>query len=357
MPVEKKAVRRFRGTLLEWNIRCNNRQMPWKGERDPYRIWLSEIILQQTRVEQGLKYYDRFLAAFPDIHALARAPEQKVLKLWEGLGYYSRCRNLVETARHISRDCNGVFPDTFKDIQSLKGVGPYTASAIASFAFGLPHAVVDGNVFRVLARVFGLAIPTDTTEGKKLFTALAADALDPKQPGVYNQAIMDFGAVVCRPGIPDCASCPMRRFCVAWSTGQVGTLPVKSKSLTIRDRWFYYFIMGNGKEVFIRKREARDIWQGLYEFPLMETDRQKGANAVVQEAIHRKMIHSKKTEKVVISETFHQRLTHQHIHAVFITLTAKQEPLPGIVRVRPVHLGQYPFPRIINSYLASGFTV
>src|SRR5688572_25601737 len=188
---QKELKRRFTSILLKWDREQNIRQMPWKEEKDPYKIWLSEIILQQTRVEQGLNYYKNFIKTYPDIRQLARAPDEKVFKLWEGLGYYTRCRNLIATARHISNELKGKFPDNYKDIEALKGVGPYTAAAISSFAFNLPHAVLDGNVFRVLARIFGIDKPVDSTEGKKYFTALAEELLDKKQPGKYNQAIMD----------------------------------------------------------------------------------------------------------------------------------------------------------------------
>ena len=199
MPDTSKKPQKFSRILQKWNREKNTRQMPWKGEKDPYKIWLSEIILQQTRVEQGLNYYNNFIKTFPDVHKLAKAPEEKIFKLWEGLGYYTRCRNLIASARYISKELKGKFPDTYEEIKALKGVGPYTAAAISSFAFNLPHAVVDGNVFRVLARIFGISTPIDSTEGKKKFTELANKLLDKKQPGFYNQAIMDFGAVICKP--------------------------------------------------------------------------------------------------------------------------------------------------------------
>jgi A/G-specific adenine glycosylase len=205
----------FREKLMGWHLESNKREMPWKGEKDPYRIWLSEIILQQTRVEQGWAYYERFLKKFPNISALARASDQVVLKCWEGLGYYTRCRNLIHTARYIAFERNGLFPSTYDEIIQLKGVGPYTAAAIASFAFNQPHAVVDGNVFRVLARYHGLSTPIDRPEGKKLFQSLAQGSLDKDQPGQYNQALMDLGATVCKPQSPNCADCPLRKNCTA----------------------------------------------------------------------------------------------------------------------------------------------
>jgi len=209
----------------------NNRAMPWKGEKDAYKIWLSEIILQQTRVEQGWDYYNRFIERFPQIQLLADAKDEEVFKLWEGLGYYSRCKNLLATARFITQEKRGIFPSAYKDILHLKGVGPYTAAAIASFAFNLPHAVVDGNVSRVLSRFFGIATPIDSTAGKQEFTALAQALLDQQSPGIYNQAIMDFGATICKPQLPLCADCPLQAECTAFQTGKISDLPVKEKKL------------------------------------------------------------------------------------------------------------------------------
>ena len=201
----------FTQLLLKWNSSLNHRPMPWKGEKDPYKIWLSEIILQQTRVEQGWAYYEKFVSNFPTVHDLAKAADQRVYKLWEGLGYYNRCKNLLITARLISKQHKGKFPNTYEHLLSLKGIGPYTASAIASFAYNLPHAVVDGNVFRVLARFYGIATPIDTKPGIDLFNKIATENLSKKQAGVYNQSLMDFGATVCKPVAPNCASCIMQK--------------------------------------------------------------------------------------------------------------------------------------------------
>ncbi|RYY11142.1 MAG: A/G-specific adenine glycosylase, partial [Chitinophagaceae bacterium] len=261
----------FTGKLLEWNRTTNQRSMPWKGEKDPYKIWLSEIILQQTRVEQGLSYYQSFIKNFPTVHDLANAPEEKVFKLWEGLGYYSRCKNLIASAKIIATERNGLFPDTFESIVALKGIGPYTAAAIASFAFNQPYAVVDGNVQRVLARYFGITTAVDTSVGRKLYQHLAGSLLDPDNPGLYNQAIMDFGAVICKPQNPMCSQCPQREDCEAYKTGTVHQLPVKEKKLIKKHRWFYYFMIGSGDDVYIRKRTGKDIWQNLHEFVLHES--------------------------------------------------------------------------------------
>ena len=228
--------------LMKWHRLHNSRQMPWKGEKDPYKIWLSEIILQQTRVEQGLAYYNRFIQHYPTIQQLAAAPDQEVLKLWEGLGYYSRCRNLLLTARLIVKEYKGLFPRDYETLLSLKGVGPYTAAAIASFAYNQPYAVVDGNVLRVLSRFFGLDTAIDTMPGKKQFTGLADEVLDKQYPALFNQAIMDFGATVCKPMAPACIDCPARKDCAAFLTGNVNRLPVKEKTLQRKHRWFYYFI-------------------------------------------------------------------------------------------------------------------
>jgi len=259
MTFNKELLSTFPVLLLQWNSYLNTRQMPWKGEKDPYKIWLSEIILQQTRVEQGWKYYEKFITLFPDINKLAAAKDEKIYKLWEGLGYYSRCKNLIETARFISKKLKGKFPDTFEDILSLKGVGNYTASAVASFAYDLPHAVVDGNVFRVLSRVFGIKKPIDSTEGKKLFSQLAFELLDKKRPGIYNQALMDFGAVICKPQNPLCHSCVLKDHCFAYKKGLVNKLPVKEKKIKITTRWFNYLVIGYNDKIYIHKRTSNDI--------------------------------------------------------------------------------------------------
>lgn len=300
--------------------------MPWKGEKDPYKIWLSEIILQQTRVEQGLAYYIKFIKTFPAVHHLAKAPDERVFKLWEGLGYYSRCRNLLTTARYISNELKGKFPDSYESIKALKGVGPYTAAAIASFAYNLPHAVVDGNVFRVLARVFGISKAIDSTEGKKFFTTLAEELLDKKQPGLYNQAIMDFGAVVCKPAAPLCDTCVFKKECHAFQQDQVNTLPVKEKKITIKKRWFYYIVPEYRNKTAIKLRTARDIWQGLYEFPLIETSKAAETAEVLKKAEQLKLLKAKSYSIKNISPLYRQQLSHQHITGHFILLSLKTKP-------------------------------
>jgi A/G-specific adenine glycosylase len=327
--------------------------MPWKGEKDPYKIWLSEIILQQTRVEQGINYYKRFIKNFPDIKKLAKASDEKIFKLWEGLGYYSRCRNLIITARFISKNYNGKFPDNYVEIKALKGIGTYTAAAISSFAYNLPFAVVDGNVFRVLARFFGIDKPIDSTEGKKYITALADELLDKIQPGIYNQAIMDFGAVVCKPAAPLCTECIFKKNCVAFLNNKVNELPIKKKRINIKKRWFYYFIMEFNDKIAIQQRKAKDIWQDLYEFPLIETAKETSNKEVIQEAAKKNWVKKKGYDLFSVSPSFKQKLSHQLIFGQFIRIVLYKEPLvkPDWVWVAKNNFDKYSFPQIINQFL------
>jgi A/G-specific adenine glycosylase len=345
----------FLKLLLKWNRQKNRREMPWKGEKDPYKIWLSEIILQQTRVEQGLGYYHRFIETFPRIQQLAQAPDSKVFKLWEGLGYYTRCRNLIATARHISNDLKGQFPVTYEEIKQLKGIGPYTAAAISSFAFNLPHAVVDGNVFRVLARVFGVSKPIDSTEGKKCFTSLADELLDKKQPGVYNQAIMDFGAVVCKPVAPLCSECVFKKICFAFTHNKINELPVKEKKISIKKRWFYYLVIEHENKIAIQQRLAKDIWQQLYEFPMIETTKEEGRKEIVGKAEKLNWLQKKNYEVISISPLFKQQLSHQLIAGQFIKIRLKKKinHAESITWATKKELQKFAFPKFINQYLES----
>ena len=330
--------------------------MPWKGEKNPYRVWLSEVILQQTRVEQGWSYYERFLEAFPTIHDLAIASEQKVFKLWEGLGYYSRCRNLIATAKKIDAEYNGQFPATYEEILALKGIGPYTAAAIASFAFGLPHAVVDGNVTRVLARYFGISTPIDTVPGKKLYAELADALLDKEQPDIYNQAIMDFGATICLPRNPLCMDCVQQADCQAFQKGWTTQLPVKEKSIKKRQRWFYYFIVETPDDkVYIRRRDAKDIWEGLFEFVLWETVEPAyfSGNALPLSDSLRQLFGQQALTVRYISRVYRQELSHQTIQGQFLTvrLKATQPSLKDYLLVDRNRLPEYAFPKFINAWL------
>jgi A/G-specific adenine glycosylase len=343
----------FTKKLLAWNRSSNKRQMPWKGEKDPYKIWLSEVILQQTRVEQGWEYYNNFIKIFPTVRDLANAPEQQVFKLWEGLGYYTRCKNLIATAKIIVEKYNGEFPRRHEDILALKGIGPYTAAAIASFAYNLPHPVIDGNVYRVLSRYFGVTTPVDCIEGRRLFNELAEVLLDHKKPGVFNQAIMDFGAIICKPQQPLCLQCVQRKECEAYRHNAVDRLPVKEKAVKKRTRWFYYFIIEWKNKVYIHKRSEKDIWENLYEFPLVE----KGSDFIADPAAFQVIAEGLTGTAVQlkhISKEYRQQLSHQTISGQFITVSIKASSpmLKGYEAVTLRNLENYPFPAFINNYLS-----
>ncbi len=343
----------FQKLLLKWNKEKNKRKMPWKGEKDPYKIWLSEIILQQTRVSQGLEYYNKFIAAFPDVHQLARSKDEKIFKMWEGLGYYNRCKNLLVTARYISKDLDGKFPQTFEEIRSLKGVGMYTASAIASFAFDQPYAVVDGNVIRILSRVFGIKEPLNSTTGKKKFTRLSQELLSKKQPGIYNQAIMDFGAVICKPAAPLCSVCPFNKKCFALQHDQVSRFPVNEKKISIRHRRFNYFIIEYRNRIAIRQRKGKDIWQYLFEFPLVETAKQMDIKKIMLLAEKNKMLKKGMYHLISFSPLYKQRLSHQLIEGRFIRIRLKKKPgeKKDWLWTDAGKLKDYAFPVFINQYL------
>lgn len=344
----------FTKKLLKWNQQSNDRPMPWKGEKDPYKIWLSEIILQQTRVEQGWSYYEKFVSVFPDIHQLAKAPEKKIFKLWEGLGYYSRCRNLIETAKKIVKEYHGEFPASYEKIRELKGIGNYTAAAIASFAFNLPYAVVDGNVERILSRYFGITTPIDNNAGKKFYTALANVLLDKKQPGIYNQAIMDFGAVICKPKNPQCITCVQQKDCMAYRNGWTGLLPIKAKAIEKKNRFFYYFIIETDDgRLYIRKREQKDIWENLYEFVLWETGQLIPQQEISNTDFVKMFFKKQKFDITGISRIYKQQLSHQTISGRFITVRI-QKPFPVLKEyklIRKSKLKEYPLPKWITTYL------
>ncbi|MGZ8543706.1 MAG: A/G-specific adenine glycosylase [Flavisolibacter sp.] len=337
----------FTQDLLKWNHRENFRQMPWKGEKDFYKIWISEIILQQTRVEQGLKYYQNFISQFPDVHALARASEDEVFKCWEGLGYYSRCRNLITTARYISNDLEGNFPEDYESILKLKGIGPYTAAALASFAYNLPFAVLDGNVFRVLARISGNDTPIDSQEGKKFFASMARDLLPAGKAGIYNQAIMDFGATVCKP-VPVCSDCFYRKYCKAFLSGKQDLLPVKEKSIKQKSRWMHYFFLDQKEGILIRKRSGNDVWQDLHEFLLVETP-----GPLDESQLYELFSKQYGFPLLIVSKAeLKQKLTHQQIHFCFYQINAPvKKEIPGFFWVKKKDLGNYAFPKSLQQYL------
>ncbi len=337
---------------MTWNSAQNKRIMPWKGEKDPYKIWLSEIILQQTRVEQGLAYYNRFVEKFPSILDLANAKDERVFKLWEGLGYYSRCKNILITARFIAFELGGIFPVHYEELLQLKGVGPYTAAAIASFAYDQPYAVVDGNVFRVIARYFGIDEATDTTAGKYFFTKFANELLAVKEPGLYNQAIMDFGATICKPALPFCASCDLNKNCAALAFGKVNLLPVKTKSIQKTNRWFYYFIFHVASKIAIIQRTNKDIWQGLHEFYLFESSKEIKWNDMVIKSFLQNQLGVNEAIIMKVSKPQKQQLTHQKINGQFIEINLPNIPnsLMGLQWVKKSAFKQLAFPRFITVY-------
>ena len=260
----------FSHLVYAWYIK-NQRNLPWRETSDPYKIWVSEIILQQTRVDQGTSYYQRFTERFPTVHDLANATEEEVLKLWQGLGYYSRARNLHTAAKTICNNFNGVFPSSYPDILSLKGIGPYTAAAIASIAFNLPYSALDGNIFRVLARNFGVFTPPNSSKGKKKFQKIAGEILNENNPGQHNQALMEFGALQCIPKTPNCSACPLTASCYAFLHNKVESLPVKTPGAKQRTRYFYFYYFDSEETTWLEKRTGNDIWKSLYQFPLLET--------------------------------------------------------------------------------------
>jgi A/G-specific adenine glycosylase len=340
----------FTKNLLLWHKNDNTRTMPWKEERNPYRIWLSEIILQQTRVAQGLDYYNKFIIKYPTVEKLANAEENSVFKLWEGLGYYSRCKNLIASARFIAFELGGKFPTTYESILQLKGVGPYTASAIASFAYNLPHAVLDGNVLRVLARYFGIEKPIDSTEGKKYFTELAQSLLDRASPALYNQSIMDFGATICKPQIPLCSTCILKSNCVAFKKNIAQNLPVKGKKLEKKKRYFYYIIAIFDNKIYLRKRTEKDIWQNLWEFILVEQTQKIELGDFLASTPYFDVV-GKKSILKHNSIFYKQQLTHQTIEGVFLHVALKS-PLKNdsYIAVSKNELKKMAFPRLITNY-------
>lgn len=335
----------FSKALVLWYKKAK-RDLPWRNTKDPYRIWLSEIILQQTRVSQGLPYYLAFVKRFPTVHHLARATEDEVMKTWQGLGYYSRARNLHFTAKYISKELQGAFPSEYEKLKELKGIGDYTAAAIVSFAFNLPHPVVDGNVFRVLSRIFGIKVPIDTIRAKKIYREKAVELMDMKSPGIFNQAIMEFGALQCVPQNPKCSECCFKRICIAYSKNLVSELPVKSKKAKIRKRYFNYLVVRKNGLTLVRKRMENDIWKNLYDFPLIETKR----NINQQELVKLSRLGNLKVESA--SSVYKHVLSHQVIFAKFWHVRTGRISMPaGCLYVNKDQATALPFPRLIERYM------
>lgn len=329
-------MQNFSLLITKW-YRQNGRELPWRSVSDPYKIWLSEIILQQTRVEQGRAYYQKFVDHYPTVIDLANASEQDVLNDWQGLGYYSRARNLHFSAKYIRDELNGVFPQTYDEIIKLKGVGKYTAAAIASFAFNEPKAVVDGNVYRFLSRAFNIDTPIDSTKGQKDFQTLADSVISKENPADHNQAMMEIGALVCTPTSPQCMFCPVTEICESKAKGTHLNLPVKSKKTKVRNRYFHYLIYNDSGKTLIEQRTEKGIWQQLYQFPLVETETEKWDTP---------------ENCINVSETVIHKLSHQHIHARFYTINGFPKEMKGrFVTINTGNIQDYPLPRIIDRYL------
>lgn len=342
----------FAEKLIHW-YQKHHRDLPWRHTLDPYRIWLSEVILQQTRVAQGLPYYQRFAEAFPTVYDLAKASEQEVLRLWQGLGYYSRARNLHACAKTVVNDYGGKFPNTYRELIKLKGVGAYTAAAIASFAFNETVPVVDGNVYRVLSRVFGIKDDILSTAGQKKFRYLAEQLVPDGKANVYNQAIMEFGALQCTPANPACLLCPIVDTCYAYQHGKQKELPVKIKKTKVRQRYIHYLVVKMDNGLLMKRREGKDIWTGLYDFYLIETKQPRGWDQLTDPFLDELLQQAPSVEK---SEIYRHQLSHQQLHVTFYTITLPanmlQEAgsLPGQF-YPPEEIEKLPKPKLIDNFL------
>jgi len=339
----------FTNFLFKWYLQ-NKRDLPWRKTQNPYYIWLSEIMLQQTRVAQGTPYFLTFQTSFPTVFDLANANEEQVLKLWQGLGYYSRARNLHKTAQYVASELAGVFPDNYSDLLKLKGIGEYTAAAIASFSYNEAVPVVDGNVFRVLSRYFDIETDISAASAKKEFAALAFELMPKDNPALFNQAIMEFGALQCVPKSPDCGICVFNESCAALQKKKVDQLPVKSKKLKVRNRFFNYVIVSDEKEnTIIQKRTAEGIWHNLYEFPLIETEKEEGFDCI-SERIQNDFF----KENTILSvlecneKSLIHKLSHQHLHIKFWKVKVKGTIENGIDAAT---LKTYPFPIVIHNFI------
>lgn len=348
----------FSKEIVRW-YRNNKRDLPWRNTKNPYVIWLSEVILQQTRVEQGLPYFERFLEHYPSVIQFANAPEDEILMHWQGLGYYSRARNMHKAAKMIVSERNGVFPSSYNDLIRLPGVGEYTAAAISSFSSGEARSVVDGNVFRVLARYFGIKTPINSSAGKKLFQTIAEEILDVDDPGTHNQAMMEFGALLCRPKSPDCTFCPIALSCEALKDNLVGTLPVKTKNKPSKNRFFNYFVVQEEEEngIYLEKRSRGDIWESLYQLPLIETTE---LIPIGQLSRHPSLINwfGSRVKTVPLSGVIKHVLSHQNLHTQFFEIrdaVVSSEKKQAWNYVMLKDLNSLAKPKLIYAFLASYF--
>ena len=339
---------KFSNTLIYWYLQ-KNRELPWRKTKNPYFIWLSEIMLQQTRVAQGMVYYLKFAENFPTVFDLAKADESTVLKMWQGLGYYSRARNLHYSAKQIADEFNGEFPSTYQEIIKLKGIGDYTASAIASICFNEPTAVVDGNVYRVLSRYFGVKTAINSSAGIKEFKALAQTLIDESQPGTYNQAIMDFGALHCKPQNPLCETCPFADSCVALEKKLTKELPIKEKKIKVRNRYFNFLVVKTeADKTILSERKGKGIWQGLYQFPLIESDTNIDKNELVSSEEFITLFPNETTISLFNKKKIIHKLSHQHLYTQFwIVETATSSE----AKIKWNSIKKYPVPVLIANFL------
>jgi len=340
-------------TLSAWYL-ANKRELPWRDISDPYLIWISEIILQQTRVNQGMSYYLRFIERFPTVADLALSDEDEVLKYWQGLGYYSRARNLHKAARQVITNFGGIFPFEHADVLKLAGVGDYTAAAICSFAYDQPFAVVDGNVYRVLSRLFGIETPIDSGAGKKEFASLAQELISKSDPGIHNQSIMEFGALQCVPVSPDCTACPLQQNCRGYELSLVDKLPIKSKKTKVTNRYFNYFFIELGGKTYLQKRIAKDVWQNLFEFPLVEADSLLTVEELMETDGFKNLFSGiGEVEVVKISNPMKHILSHRVIYAQFVTvkITDENAVLSKLNKVSIAEIDQFAVSRLMELFL------
>ena len=341
-------------TLINWFAE-NRRDLPWRHSPSPYQVWLSEIILQQTRVNQGWDYYLRFIERWPTVADLAQASEEEVLKMWQGLGYYSRARNLHHCAQQVVNEYGGQFPADFEKLKQLKGIGDYTAAAIASIAFNLPHAVVDGNVYRVLSRLYDIDTPININEGQTLFAQLADELLNREQPGLHNQAMMEFGALHCTPKNPNCLLCPFQAQCLAFAHQTVMQRPVKLPKVKVTTRYFNYLVIRINGSVYLHKRSGNDIWKNLYDFPCIESETPMTVEEVVASEKFIQLIEEKPFSITKVSPVYTHKLTHRTLLAQFIEIKLEQKLLQietkDLFLTPKSELGSFPIPRLIDLYL------
>ena len=341
-------------TLINW-YEENRRDLPWRNNPSPYEVWISEVILQQTRVNQGMDYYLHFTKKWPTVNDLAQASEEEVLKMWQGLGYYSRARNLHHCAKQVVEQYKGEFPSDFEKLKQLKGIGNYTAAAIASIAYNLPHAVVDGNVYRVLSRLFDINTPININEGQKLFAQLADELLNRNQPGLHNQALMEFGALQCTPKNPNCLLCPLQAQCLAFAHQSVMLRPVKLAKTKISTRYFNYLILRINDGLYLHKRSDNDIWKNLYDFPCIESQKPMTVEEVIASEAFLQLIENNPFTIIKSSPIFTHKLTHRTILAHFIEIKLEKELLQiqtnDLFLARETELGSFPIPRLIDLYL------